>query len=35
MILLHEEFDLFSTSGTEEEARGESDRELVIKKTRS
>ena len=32
MILLYEEFDLFSTSGSEEEARGKSDRELVIRK---
>ena len=32
MILLYQEFDLFSASGSEEEARGESDQELVIRK---
>ena len=35
MIILYEEFDLFSTSGSEEEARGESDRELVIGKPKA
>ena len=35
MIILYEEFDLFSTSGSEEEARGESDRELVIRKPKA
>ena len=29
---MHEEFDLFSTSGSEEEARDEPDQKLVIKK---
>ena len=34
-IILYEEFDLFSTSGSKEEARGESDRELVIRKPKA
>ena len=32
---MYEEFDLFSTSGSEEEARGESDQKLVIRKPKA
>ena len=33
--LLYGEFELFSTSGSEEEARGESDQELIIGKPKA
>ena len=32
---MYEELDLFSTSGSEEEARGESDQEPVIRKPKA